>query len=42
MSTPDIMADRFPSSTNDTPTSTHHVIIARAELHERRQPENQS
>jgi hypothetical protein len=30
MSTPVILADRFPSSTCDTPTSTCHVIIARA------------
>jgi hypothetical protein len=35
MCTPDILADRFPSSTYDTPTSTRHVIIARAELRER-------
>lgn len=37
MSTPVILADRFPSSTCDTPTSTCHVIIARAELGERPQ-----
>ena len=37
MSTPVILADRFPSSTCDTPTSTCHVIIARAELRERQQ-----
>jgi hypothetical protein len=36
MSTPDILADRFPSTTCDTPTSTRHVIIARAELRDRR------
>jgi hypothetical protein len=35
MCTPAILAERFPSSTNDTPTSARHVIIARAELHER-------
>jgi hypothetical protein len=35
MSTPVILADRFPSSTCDTPTSTCHVIIARAELRDR-------
>ena len=33
--TPVILADRFPPSTYDTPTSTCHVIIARAELGER-------
>ena len=37
MCTPVILADRFPPSTYDTPTSTCHVIIARAELRERRQ-----
>jgi hypothetical protein len=31
MSTPDILADRFPSATCDTPASRRHVIIARAE-----------
>jgi hypothetical protein len=31
MCTPDILADRFPSSTCDTPASRCHVIIARAE-----------
>jgi hypothetical protein len=31
MCTPDILTDRFPSATHDTPTSTRHVIIARAE-----------
>ena len=31
MSTPVILADRFPSSTCDTPTSACHVIIARAD-----------
>jgi uncharacterized protein YjbI with pentapeptide repeats len=36
MSTPDILADRFPSATCDTPTSRCHVIIARAELPDRR------
>jgi hypothetical protein len=30
MSTPDILANRFPHSTNDTPASTRRVIIARA------------
>jgi hypothetical protein len=40
MSTPVILADRFPPSTCDTPTSTCHVIIARAELRERPQPAN--
>lgn len=34
--TPVILADRFPPSTYDTPTSTRHVIIARAELQDRR------
>jgi hypothetical protein len=38
MSTPVILADRFPSSTCDTPTSTSHVIIARAELRDRHRP----
>ena len=37
MCTPDILADRFPASTCDTPASRCHVIIARAELHDRRQ-----
>jgi hypothetical protein len=36
MCTPVILADRFPPSTYDTPTSTRHVIIARAELQDRR------
>ena len=36
MSTPVILADRFPSSPCDTPTSTCHVIIARAEFRDRR------
>jgi len=31
MCTPDILADRFPSFTCDTPASRCHVIIARAE-----------
>jgi len=31
MCTPDILADRYPSATYDTPASTCHVIIARAE-----------
>jgi hypothetical protein len=31
MCTSAILADRFPPATYDTPTSTHHVIIARAE-----------
>jgi hypothetical protein len=31
MSTPVILADRSRRSTYDTPASTHHVIIARAE-----------
>jgi hypothetical protein len=31
MSTPDILADRFPFVTEATPASTCHVIIARAE-----------
>jgi hypothetical protein len=31
MSTPDILADRFPAFTCDTPASTCHVIIAGAE-----------
>jgi hypothetical protein len=31
MSTPDILADRFPSAAYDTPASTRPVIIARAE-----------
>jgi len=35
MCTPVILADRFPPSTHDTPTSTRHVIIARAELRDR-------
>jgi hypothetical protein len=35
MCTPVILADRFPPSTYDTPTSTRHVIIARAGLAER-------
>ena len=34
--TPVILADRFPPSTYDTPTSTRHVIIARAEFRDRR------
>jgi hypothetical protein len=38
MSTPVILADRLPTSTNDTPTSTRHVIIARAELRDRQRP----
>jgi putative transposase len=37
MCTPAILADRFPSSTCDTPASACHVIIARAELRDRRQ-----
>jgi hypothetical protein len=36
MCTPHILAHWLPSSTYDTPTSTRHVIIARAELHDRR------
>jgi hypothetical protein len=36
MCTPVILADRCPPSTYDTPTSTCHVIIARAELQDRR------
>lgn len=36
MSTSDSLADCFPSATCDTPTSRCHVIIARAELGERR------
>jgi hypothetical protein len=35
MCTPVILADRFPPATYDTPTSTRHVIIARAELRDR-------
>jgi hypothetical protein len=35
MCTPDILADRFPSSTYDTPASTRHMIIARDELRDR-------
>jgi hypothetical protein len=31
MCTPVILADRSPLTTYDTPASTHHVIIARAE-----------
>jgi hypothetical protein len=31
MSTPDILADSIPASTYDTPASTCHLIIARAE-----------
>ena len=38
MCTPVILADRFPPSTYDTPTSTCHVIIARAELRDRYRP----
>jgi hypothetical protein len=37
MCTPDILADRTPLTTYDTPASTHHVIIVRAELQDRRQ-----
>jgi hypothetical protein len=36
MSTPDILAERFPCAMCDTPASTCHVIIARAELQDRR------
>jgi hypothetical protein len=35
MCTPDILADRFLSSTCDTSASTCHVIIARAEFRDR-------
>jgi hypothetical protein len=35
MCTPVGLADLYPSATCDTPTSTCHVIIARAELHDR-------
>lgn len=35
MCTPVILADRSPRTTRDTPTSTRHVIIARAELLDR-------
>jgi hypothetical protein len=37
MCTPVILADRYPPSTHATPTSTCHVIIARAELRKRPQ-----
>jgi len=39
MCTPVILADRFSPSTYDTPTSTCHVIIARAELRDRHRPQ---
>jgi hypothetical protein len=38
MCTPVILAGRFPSATCDTPASTCHVIIARAELRDRQPP----
>jgi hypothetical protein len=36
MRTPVILAEPYPTTTYDTPASTHHVIIAGAELHDRR------
>jgi hypothetical protein len=38
MCTPDILADRFPSSTRATSASACHVIIARAEFRDRQHP----